>query len=97
MLWDKWENELLIQSCPTDSYQNVICSDDSSTWKSVQCGVPQGSIYGPLLFVIYINDLPYKISNKYITMLLYADDTIIIITESSYTATKHQATSLLTT
>ena len=89
--------ELLIQSYLTDRYQKVICNDDSSTWKAVQCGVPQGSIFGPLLFLIYINDLPSIISNKNDTMLLYADDTSIIITESSYTATKQQATSLLKT
>ena len=87
--------ELLIQSYLTDRYQKVICNDDSSTWKAVQCGVPQGSILGALLFLIYINDLPSIISNKNDTMLLSADDTSIIITQSSYTATKQQATSFL--
>lgn len=42
------------------------------------CGVPQGSIFGPILFLIYINDLPCFIGGQQIECIMYADDTTII-------------------
>ena len=47
---------------------------DSDT-KNITCGVPQGPVLGPLLFLLYINDLP-NISNK-LKFYLFADDTNI--------------------
>ena len=58
--------------------QYVSIDGKSSTTQRLKYGVPQGSILGPLLFIIYINDMPEI--NKLVKFILYADDANIIIT-----------------
>ena len=62
----------LIQSFLSHRFQRVVLNGQSSRWLPVTAGVPQGSILGPLLFLIYINDLSNNLSS---TAKLFADDT----------------------
>ena len=64
-----------------DRKQYVFFNGESSDLKPITCGVLQGSVLGPLLFLIYINDLP-NISNK-LKFFLFADDTNIYFESDS--------------
>ena len=67
----------------THRKQRVIVDGEISNWKSVFSGVPQGSVLGPLLFLIYINDLEDDISSK---VPKSADDTKVFrkVTNDTY-------------
>ena len=56
----------------TNRKQRVVLNGQSSSWTNVKAGVPQGSILGPLFFLIYINDLADGLSSN---TKLFADDT----------------------
>ena len=62
----------------SDHQQLVDVSGNLSSHANIPCGVPQGSILGPLLFLIYINDMSGAVSDK---MLLYADDSAILVAD----------------
>ena len=56
--------------------QRVVLQGASSNWSSINAGIPQGSILGPLLFLIYIKDM---VENKNSSIRLFADDTSLYI------------------
>ena len=53
----------------------VHVEDAHSSLGDLSCGVPQGSILGPLLFLLYVNDMPQAVSCD---LLLYADDSCLV-------------------
>ena len=62
--------------------QMTKVNDVLSDTRIVSCGVPQGSILGPLMFIIYINDMDKVISDCSVS--LYADDTALYYAHQSY-------------
>ena len=61
----------------SNRYQYVVFEEFESQKKLIKCGVPQGSILGPLLFLLYINDLPAV--SDIVLPIIFADDTNVFL------------------
>ena len=67
----------ILQDYLTDRKQRVLLNGKSSNWDIISAGVPQGSVLGPLLFLIYINDIVHNVECD---IKLFADDTLLFMT-----------------
>jgi hypothetical protein len=94
----------LINSYLENRYQRVVLSNEfshnkTSKWGLIKHGVPQGSILGPLLFLVYINDIPKitnfdNLMNNSIT-ILFADEMSVIVTSPNVTELQRSLNQIL--
>ena len=61
----------------SNRYQRVVINGQHSEWGSINAGVPQGSVLGPLLFLVYINDIVSTVSHC--NVRLFTDDTCLFL------------------
>ena len=80
----------LLQNFLQNRHQQVLLNGQCSSWAPVFAGVPQGSVLGPLFFLIYINDLTKAISS---TNKLFADDTSIFSIVNDIDVSEHELNS----
>lgn len=67
----------LILSYLSGRSQFAVANVAESGLLSLCCGVPQGSVLGPLLFILYVNDLPLIIKSRFCRAFLFADDVFL--------------------
>ena len=73
---------LWFKSYLSDRNQYMVINDVTSSMEKIACGVPQGSILGPILFLIYVNDISNSCE---LNILSFADDTTASFSESDVT------------
>ena len=68
----------------TNRKQQIIQQNDRSELLDVNIGVPQGSVLGPTLFIMYVNDLFRIIDDEQCDMIMYADDTVLYTSSKTF-------------
>lgn len=72
----------IVQSYLTDRKQRVKINGNVSNYKDINIGVPQGTILGPLLFILYVNDILDDMPDD--SIIAYADDTAVISCDNTW-------------
>ena len=73
---------MLLKIFLTDRRQFVYYKSSNSKMQGTTCGIPQGSILGPLLFLIYVNDMAHV--SRLLQFILFADDTNILCSNADF-------------
>lgn len=81
----------LLSSYLNSRHQVVAINNTVSSLQFTTTGVPQGSVLGPLLFSLYVNDLPQNLSSS--EMVMHADDTAVVFTADCVSELEHIANS----
>ena len=73
-------SEKLIENYLMNRTQYVVINSHKSEMNTIKCGIPQGSILGPLLFILYINDI--KSASSILKFIQFADDTSLFFSHN---------------
>ena len=81
------KSQEILKSYLTNQCQYTKVGNAKSSNQKINCGIPQGSTLGPLLFIMYVNDLPS--ASKFSTTL-FADDTYLVLADNNLLRLEHE-------